>query len=414
MRTRGFAALTPILLTLLVGVGGPSCSSRASSDSRESSDTVRVTRRAFARTLRVTGLVEAARSTTLTVPRLQGPGSGVLVVTRLAAGGSTVRAGDIVVQFDPQAQERVAFDRRVEYEGFAAQLAGKEADHAASRTADESALAQATNAVARARLEMLKNEMLGAILVEKNEQTLAEAEASLEMLQRTFDMKRRAERAERRALEIQRDRARNAMRHAERNIASMTMRAPQDGLVVLKNVWKGGQMGEVQEGEETRPGMPLLEIVDPSRMQVRARVNQADAPLLRSGQDVTVELDAYPGRRYRGRVETIAPAGMTSVLSPRVRTFAAMFALHDADPTLLPDLTAAVDVQLERQEDVLVVPRESISVDSGKASVWVASGDTWTATPVTLGLMSDTDAVVTAGLRDGAAIARVARRVANR
>jgi HlyD family secretion protein len=401
-----FTAVTRFLLALVIAAISASCSSRASSDPRESAGSVRVTRRDFARTLRVTGLVEAAQSTTLTVPRLQGPGSGILVVTRLATGGSLVRKGDVVVQFDRQAQERVAFDRRAEYEGFVAQLAGKQAEHAASRAADESALVQAKNAVERARLEMLKNEMLGAILVEKNQHMLAEAEANLEMLSRTFDLKRRAERAERRALEIQRDRARNAMRHAQENIAAMTMRAPLDGLVVLKNVWKGGQMGEVQEGEETRPGLPLLEIVDPSRMLVRARVNQADAPLLRPGQQATIELDAFPGRRYKGRVETIAPAGITSVLSPRVRTFGTVFVVEDRDPTLLPDLTAAVDVELERQANALVVPRESIGFEAGAPAVWVASGHEWTATPITVGPMSDTDAVVTAGLREGAAIAR--------
>jgi multidrug resistance efflux pump len=279
----------------------------------------------------VTGLVEAAQSSTLIVPRLQGPGSGVLVVTRLAAAGTMVRKGDVVVQFDPQAQERVAFDRRAEYEDFTAQLAGKEAEHAASRTADESALELAKNAVERARLEMLKNEMLGAILVEKNEQTLAESEANLEMLRRTFEVKRRAERAERRALEIQRDRARSATEHAQQNIAAMTMRAPQDGLIVLKTVWKNGQMGEVQEGEESRPGLPLLDIVDPARMQVRARVSQADAPLLRAGQAATIELDAYPGKRFKGHVVSLAPAGVTSALSLRVRTFGALFEYREGD-----------------------------------------------------------------------------------
>jgi HlyD family secretion protein len=406
MQSGCFACLARALLALVVAAPGLSCSSRADSQPLASNDAVRVARRDFVRSVRLTGLVEAVRSTSLIVPRLQGPGSGILVVTRLVPGGTLVHKGDVLVQFDPQAQQRVALDRRAEYEDFAARLAGKEAEHASSRTADESALAQAKNAVERARLEMLKNEMLGAILVEKNEQTLAEAVASLDMLQRTFEVKRRAERAERRALEIQRDRARNAMRHAEQNISAMTMRAPQDGLVVLKNVWKNGQMGEVQEGEETRPGLPLLEIVDPSRMQVRARVNQADVPLLRVGQRVVVELDAYPGRTYRGRVASIAPAGVTSVLSPRVRTFAAVFTIEDTDPTLLPDLTAAVDVELERRENALVVPRESVGFDAGTPAVWVAFRDTSSPTHVTLGPTNDHEAVVAAGLREGMTIER--------
>jgi hypothetical protein len=311
-----------------------------------------------------------------------------------------------VVQFDPQAQERAAFERRAEYEDFSSQLARKVAEHAASRTADESALTQARNAVARAKLEMLKNEMLAAIQVEKNQQTLAETEANLEMLQRTFDVKRSAERAERRALEIQRDRAYAAMEHAQRNITAMTMRASHDGMIVLKSVWKMGQMGEVQEGEEVRPGLPILDVIDPARMRVRARVNQADAPLIRTGQRAVVELDAYPGRRFTARAESITPAAVTSVLSPRIRWVTASLVIDQADPLLLPDLTAAVDVVLEQQENAIVVPRESIINDGKAAVVHVMSGSAWTPAPVTLGAVGDTDAVITAGLQEGAMVRR--------
>lgn len=302
------------------------------------------------RTLRVTGLVEAAHASTVSAPRLRGPGSGVLVVTRLVRGGTVVHAGDPIVAFDPAAQEKVAFDRRAEYQDFVAQLARKEAEHAGARAKDEADLETAERAVARARLEMLKNEMLAAILVEKNEQTLAEAEAHLEMLRGVFELKRRAEHAERRALEIQRDRARTAMRHAEGNIDDMTVRAPQDGLVVIKTVWRGGQMGEVQEGEEVRPGTPLLDVVDPGRMRIRARVNQADVLLLRPGQRVSIELDAYPGKRFTGTLARIAPTGTQSAFSPRVRTFTTLFTVDQHDSTLLPDLTAAVDVEIDRRD----------------------------------------------------------------
>jgi HlyD family secretion protein len=406
-----------ILARVLLPVGIAAlaaCSSPASSSSVETDDAVRAGRRAFTRTIRLTGLVEAALSTTHTVPRLQGPmqqqqqgpGAGVLVVTRLAAGGSTVKPGDIVVQFDPQTQERAAFERRAEFDDFSAQLARKQAEHAATRTADESALAQAQNAVSRARLEMLKNEMLPAIQVEKNQQTLSESEASLEMLRRTFDIKRRAELAERRGLEIQRDRAQAAMQHAQRNIEMMTMRAAHAGMVVLKSVWKNGQMGEVQEGEEVRPGLPLLDIVDTANMRVRARVNQADSPLIRAGQPAVVELEAYPGRRFTGRVEGMTPAAVTSMFSPRIRWVTGIVRVDGADPLLLPDLTAVVDVLLEQQENAIVVPRESISYDGDQAIVHVMSGSDWSATPVKLGAMSDTEVVITAGLREGTMVRR--------
>jgi HlyD family secretion protein len=413
MDARPFGGFGRVLLPfcmIAVALAASACSPAAGSGQADTGDAVRAERKTFTRTLRFTGVVEAARSTMLAVPRMQGPqqgpGAGMLVVTRLAPGGSHVKAGDVVVQFDPQAQERLAFERRAEYDDFAAQLARKQAEHTAATTADESALVQAKNAVARARLEMLKNEMLPAILAEKNEQTLAEAEATLEMEQRTFVIKRGAERADRRALEIQRDRAQASVEHARRNISAMTLRAPHDGMIVLKNVWKMGQMGEVQEGEEVRPGLPLLEVVDPSDMRVRARVNQADAPLVRPGQEATVELEAYPGRRFSARVASLSPAAITSSLSPRARWFTAVLAIRGADPLLLPDLTASADVVVQRQENALVVPRESLRLEGDGAVVQVLAGGTWTDTRVRVAAMAETEAVVASGLEAGALLRR--------
>src|SRR5205814_7620323 len=132
--------------------------------------------------------------------------------------------------------------------------------------------------------------------------TLEEARAKVTELGRTFDLKRRAEAADLRILEIQRDRARNAWRHAAQNAERMRILSPLDGLVVLKSTWKNGAMGEVQEGEEVRPGIPILDVVDPSGMRVRARVNQADIDRVHVGQTARITLDAYPAREFRGRL----------------------------------------------------------------------------------------------------------------
>ena len=56
-------------------------------------------------------------------------------------------------------------------------------------------------------------------------------------------------------------------------------------------------------------------------MRVRARVNQADINELQVGQPVRVGLDAYPELSFDGRVAQISPLGVTSTLSPKVRTF---------------------------------------------------------------------------------------------
>ena len=62
-------------------------------------------------------------------------------------------------------------------------------------------------------------------------------------------------------------------------------------------------MAEVQEGEEVRGGMPIVDVVNPESMRVRAKVNQADINELAVGQAVRIGLDAYPELSFTGRVD---------------------------------------------------------------------------------------------------------------
>src|SRR4029079_659163 len=174
-----------------------------------------------------------------------------------------------------------------------------------------------------------------------------EATARLAQLKETFALKRRSARAEVRVLEIQRDRARAAMQHAEQNSTKLSFRSGIDGLVVLNPIWKGSQMAEVGEGDEVRPGVPFMQVVNPETMQVRVRINQADRAYLAVGQKATVHLDAYPEVSLAGTLSAIAAIGTASTLSQKVRTFAGTVSMQAADPKLMPDLSAAVDVEVE-------------------------------------------------------------------
>jgi len=293
--------------------------------------------------LRLHGMVEPVRSHPVSAPRLTGTPFQLVIVT-LAKGGSKVKRGDLLVEFDRTSQIKAARDREYEYRDLLAQLDKKRADQFMNTAARQADFAVARNALRRAELDLLGVEMLPGITAEKNQQILDEARAKVAQLRKTNDLKDRAAAADLRMLEIQRDRAKNAWDHATRNASKMRITSPMDGLVVLKSIWKQGTMGEVQEGEEVRSGIPILEVVDPGTMRVRANVNQADAALLTPGAAVRVTLDSFPSRPFPGRVEYVSPVAITSSLSPRVRTFLAVFSIDGTDEHLLPDLAAAIDV----------------------------------------------------------------------
>ena len=382
-----------------------------SSDFEEPQSTAaaKVARGPFVRTLRMTGLVESVRFHNVAAPRLvgaTGPGSNTLIITRLRPSGSHVEPGQLLVEFDRQNQLKAAIDRRAEHRDLEEQIRKKRAEQEQARAKDETELAVAANAVENARLELKKNAYLGRIDQEKNQQRLEESEARHKQLVATFDLKRRAAQADVRILEIQRDRAYKAMKSAEDNATRMVVTSPMSGLVVLRMVWRPGQQVEIQEGEEARPGMPIMQVVDPSKMLVRVKVNQADVHLLQAGQPARISLDAYPDLHFQGRVEHVAPVGTTSMLTTRVRNFVATVSIQGSHPNLLPDLSAAVDVELERKENVIVVPRDAVVREKDTFTVRVLDGEDARPRTVTLGAMNDHEVIVASGLEPGVTVQR--------
>jgi multidrug resistance efflux pump len=298
--------------------------------------------------LRLHGTVEPIRSYPVFVPRLSGSNANSLVITHLARPGTQVRKGDLLVEFDSQAQIKTAHDREAEYLDFVEQINKLRADQLSARAHDEAALNQADNAVKSAELDVSTNDVRAQIDAEKNQLMLEEMRAHLVALRRTSDLRRHAEAADLRLLEIQRDRAKNAWLHAQQNATKMRIASPLDGLVALKTTWKNGSFGEVQEGEDTRPGVPIMEVVDPTAMRVRAKINQADIERMRVGQSATITLDSYPSREFHAKLDQLSPIAATSALSAKVRTFLAIFSVAEPDPHLLPDLAAAIDVDLSQ------------------------------------------------------------------
>lgn len=368
--------------------------------------TTTVTRRDFVRGVRLTGTVEAVQSTTIAAPRLSGPNSNSLIITRLVRPGSTVIAGDLIVEFDRQEQIKNALDRRAELQDLEQQIAKREAQERATRAHDDSELSLAESAIGRAQLEMIKNEMLPKINAEKNVQALEQAQATLKQLKATYELKRRAAEADVRILQIRRDRAGNAERQAAGNADRMAIRSPIGGMAVVKTIWKSNNMADVQEGEEVRAGMPVVDIVNPNAMRVRARVNQADVNGLQVGQAVRVGLDAYPALFFDGRVAQISPLGVTSTLSPKVRTFVVLIDVHGAHPNLMPDLSASLDVTLARVPRAIVVPRDALRREGDRTFVRVQRGDGFEDRAVTVSALNATEAMLGSGLDEGAVIAR--------
>jgi len=140
----------------------------------------------------------------------------------------------------------------------------------------------------------------------------------------------------------------------------------------------------------------LLDVVADAAMRVRVRLNQADLTGLSVGLPATMTLDAYPTRSYTGRLERLSPVA-TPGISDKVRAVLAQFSVVGRDQVLTPDLSAAVDVRLGHWPSALVVPRAAIRWRDRQAGVLVGG----TFRPITLTALTQDDAVIGGGVREG-------------
>lgn len=367
---------------------------------------VKVERRNFRRILRLHGTVGAVQSYQVFAPRLAGQMTGTMVITNIVRNGTRVHKGDTLVEFDRQTQTRNILDRQAEYDNLVQQIKKRQADQAAAIAVDDTELKGAEVDLQTARVEMRKNGLIPGNQAEINKQNLAEAEAKLKQLKDTYALKREAAAADLRILEIQRDRAQKAVAYAQNNIEKMSIKSPLDGLVVLSPIYKGTRQVDPQEGDEVRPGGGIMLVVDPSAMQVMARLNQVDISQAHVDQSAEVRLDAYPDLVFPGKVERIGAIGTPSSYSKRIRYFSAVISIKGSNPKLLPDLTAAVDVQLESLDNVLILPREAVVNQQGQAMIQAVVNGRSELRPVKIGSMNDCDVVIESGLQEGMTVAR--------
>jgi hypothetical protein len=181
-------------------------------------------------------------------------------------------------------------------------------------------------------------------------------------------------------------------------------------MAVLKSIWKMNTLAEVQEGEEIRAGVPVVDIVNPNAMRVRARVNQGDINELRVGLPVQIGLDAYPELHFGGKVVQVSPLGIMSNLSQKVRQFVVLIDVEGSHPNLMPDLSASLDVELSRLPGALVVPLDAVRQDGEHAFVRVQRGSGFDDQEITIGAVSAHEAAIASGVEAGVVVARNAGR----
>ncbi|MEW6051991.1 MAG: efflux RND transporter periplasmic adaptor subunit [Candidatus Zixiibacteriota bacterium] len=334
---------------------------------------------------KASGTVDAKRAYSLTAPRIRG-----LQITWLAPEGSMVKVKDSVIKFDATQQQ--------------ADLRDHESALKINQTALERAKQELTIQEKQLRLELQKAERNYDEKKHEAPKLAEEARLELELAQLNFNAKLEQIKSDVAKAELEVKRAQDKVNMAQRELDQLTVTAPIPGMVVYLEIWKGGSMGKVQEGDSPWPGQGLINLPDLTEMVVKAAVSEVDAAKVDSGQEVIVRLDAFPDKQYKGVVQKKGTLARKKDYQSKVNVFDVEVAITDHDENVKPGMSASCDVVIGRFPDIVTVPLEAVFEKEGKTFVYLDSKDK---REVQVGRKNDMEIEVTEGLKGGESICLV-------
>jgi HlyD family secretion protein len=203
--------------------------------------------------------------------------------------------------------------------------------------------------------------------------------------------------------------AQASLDQARVNLDHTKITAPVDGTVIARRM----DVGQTVAASFAAP--TIFEIAqDLTKMQLDTNMDESDVGNIRSGQNATFTVDAYPGMTFRGQVTDIRKAPISTA---NVVTYDVVVSVANPDLKLFPGMTANARIMTAKLDDTLKVPNAVLRnhptatvlsqlglrpAPAGKQTVFVKRSGKLAAVPVTFGISDGKSTAVTSGdLREG-------------
>ena len=362
---------------------------------------LQVRRGTFVHDVVLTGELEAARGAAITVPSLP---SWQTSIKWLADDGVKVREGDRVAELDnstftsdldarQQAELQALQELQQKTEEWSADVKQKQLDFEKRKSELEKAKIAAD----------IPRDITSARDYEERQMALQRATVEYAKARDVLASQQRAVQADRRNLEIRLQKAQREIRQSEAAIADLVLRAPREGIVVLReHPWEGRKL---ETGDTVFVGLPLALIPEQDSIRVSVDLPDVDDGQIAVGMPATVALDGYPGTDFKGRVTSISAVAHESARQSLRRAFKVIISLDSIDPERMrPGLSARALIRREAIPDTLIVPRVALDLSGAEPLASLASGKR---VKVSLGSCNAQECVVKSGLEEGQRLARM-------
>lgn len=265
--------------------------------------------------------------------------------------------------------------------------------------------------LSRNRLELAKSESKLTMLLEydhpKDMRKFKTAETDADLALRrakvdtTLELRKAEERVQHRHRHLERQE--KEFKRLKEEQAKLTVIAKEQGLVVYdtkRHRWDFSNV-VVAAGEKINPRQKIMIIPDMTTLQIRTKVFEAMSDMVHEGLKATIRLETDQQTPISGHVDKINPMPDEKSWHSSAVTFKVIVKLDKPVEGLRPNMTAKVELELLRLEDVVKAPVASVFYEQDKAYCWLISGGEQRKVEVKVGESNDEEVEIKSGLKPG-------------
>jgi HlyD family secretion protein len=227
--------------------------------------------------------------------------------------GDTVKKGDVLIKIEPK--NYIATHKR----------------------------AKSSLLIAKANLNKAKNELERSKKLRENSLI---SEAEMEIIQANYDIQ-----------VAQQDQSRASEKEAREDLAKCTITSPIDGVITVKNK----ELGEIAQGSGFNLDI-LMEVADLTKMETIVEISENEIVKIAVGQECELEVDAFPGKTFRGVVTEIANSAMQSGMGTQeeVTNYEVKISIKDAE-AFRPGMNVTSFIKTKFVSNAVLVPIQAVT-----------------------------------------------------
>ena len=224
---------------------------------------------------------------------------------------------------------------------------------------------------------------------------MEKAQRTLEQAKKSYDLQYRKEVANMDDANATYTQAQRKLEQMQDKIKQFTIFAPKKGMVIYTRNWNGRQ----QEGSsvDTWGECTVAELPDLSKMISRTYVNEIDISKVKVGQDVRIGVDAFPDKKFTGKVTQVANVG-EQLPNSNAKVFEVNILINEFDSILRPSMTSKNTIITASINNVIYAPIEAVISNDSISYVFRKDGGSLLKQQVITGESNDNEIILKAGV----------------